>query len=61
MFTWDIGLTAANKLRHSVNFVLPDADATEMTLILSAGDKSSEYRLCYRSRAERRVSRQLNM
>jgi len=54
-------LTAENKIGPSVNFVLPDADATEMTLILSAGDKSSEYRLCYRSRAERRVSRQLNM
>ena len=61
MFTWDSGLTAENKIGPSVNFVLPDADATEMTLILSAGDKSSEYRLCYRSRAERRVSRQLNM
>ena len=61
MFTWDSGLTAENKIGPSVNFVLPDADATEMTLILSAGDKSSEYRLCYRSRAERRVSRQLNV
>ena len=61
MFTWNSGMTTENKIGPSVNFVLPDADAAEMTLILSAGDKTSEYRLCYRSRGERRISRQLNV
>ena len=61
LFTWNSGLTAANKIGPSVNFVLPDADAADMTLVLSAGDHTSEYRLCYRSRTPRRVTRQLNV
>ena len=61
MFTWNSGMADANKIGPSVNFVLPDADATEMTLVLKAGDETSEYRLCYRSREERRISRQLNV
>lgn len=61
MFTWNSGMTAANKIGPSVNFVLPDADATDMTLLLSAAEATSEYRLCYRSRGQRRVSRQLNV
>ena len=61
MLTWHSGCAAANQIGPSVNWVLPDADADEMTLILSAGEWSSEYRLCYLSRTERRVSRQLNV
>ncbi len=60
LFTWNTGLTDQNKIGPGVNFVLPAADAADMTLILSAGEYSSEYRLCYRAPEERRVSRQLN-
>jgi len=61
MFTWNSGDASANKIGPSVNWVLPDADAEDLTLILSAGEHSSEYRLCYFSREERRISRQLNV
>jgi len=61
LLTWHSGSADANRIGPSINWVLPDADACEMTLILSAGDKSSDYRLCYRSRSERRISRQLNV
>ena len=61
MFTWNSGAADTNQIGPSVNWVLPDADATDMTLILSAGDETSEYRLCYRSREERRATRQLNV
>ena len=63
LIQWDSGDVGANENRigPTVNFILPDVDATQMTLRLDAGEASSEYRLCYRSRTERRVSRQLNV
>ncbi len=58
LLTWDSGETAANENRigPSVNWVLPDMDAGDMTLILRAADGAdSRYRLCYRSRAAKRL------
>lgn len=61
LLTWNSGLTDSNRIGPGINWVLPDADATEMTLVLSAGEATSEYRLRYRSRQKRAVSRQLNV
>ena len=63
LLSWNSGAVNANQNRigPTLNWVLPDVDATEMTLVLSAGEQTSEYRLCYRSREARRVSRQLNV
>ena len=63
LLTWETGQVAANENRigPTVNWVLPDVDATELTLCLSAGDASSEYRLCYRRSAENAISRQMNV
>lgn len=61
LLCWNSGEADENRIGPSVNWVLPDVCATEMTLVLDAGEYSSEYRLCYRSRGEQRVSRQLNV
>lgn len=64
IFAWDSGNVAANtnKIGPGVNWVLPDVDATEFTLCLTAGTgASSEYRLCYRRSEEFAVSRQMNV
>jgi len=63
LIEWDSGDVAENQNRigPTVNFILPDVDATEMTLRLDAGDASSEYRLCYRRSEKYAVSRQMNV
>ena len=64
LFTWNTGEVNANtnKIGPSVNFVLPDADATEFVLRLEAGpDASSEYRLCYRRSEKFAATRQMNV
>ena len=63
LLTWETGDVPANtnKIGPTINWVLPDVDAGEFTLVLSAGEASSEYRLCYRRSEARQASRQLNM
>ncbi len=64
MFTWETGVVSenTNKIGPSINWVLPDVDASEFTLRLETGDgAASEYRLIYRRSKERIVSRQLNV
>ena len=64
LFTWNSGEVSANtnKIGPSVNFVLPDVDATELVLCLDTGSgASSEYRLCYRRSETYAVSRQMNV
>ena len=64
LLTWETGDVEANhnKIGPTVNWVLPDVDATEFTLCLSTDSgASSEYRLCYRRSEAARVSRQMNV
>ena len=62
LLTWE-GSTAANenKIGPTINWVLPDVDATEFTLILRAGEASSAYRLCYCRREAHAANRQMNV
>jgi len=64
MFTWQTGVVSenTNKIGPSVNWILPDVDASDFTLVLETGDGArSQYKLCYRRSKERIVSRQLNV
>lgn len=64
LLTWETGEVAANtnRIGPTINWVLPDVDATEFTLKLSAENGiSGEYRLCYRRSEDRAVSRQMNV
>ena len=63
LLKWETGKVAANtnKIGPTVNWILPDVDCSEMTLCLSAGTASSEYRLRYRKSAKFEVSRQMNV
>lgn len=63
LLTWESGSVPANtnRLGPTVNFILPDVDATEMTLRLDAGEASSAYRLCYRKSEAMAQSRQMNV
>ena len=63
LLVWESGVVPANQNLQgpTINWVLPDVDATDMTLRLQAGSASSEYRLCYRKSAAMQVSRQLNV
>lgn len=63
LLTWNSGEVGANENRigPTVNWVLPDVDATDMTLHLKAGEASSEYRLCYRRSRTVEISRQMNV
>ena len=64
MFTWDSGEVPANENRigPSINWILPDADVDSFVLRLTAEDgASSEYRLLYRKKGHRAISRQLNV
>ena len=63
LLTWETGKVDenTNKIGPTINWILPDVDAGEFTLILDTGDDTaSEYRLCYRRSQEKIVSRQLN-
>jgi beta-mannosidase len=64
LLTWESGTVGenTNKIGPTVNWILPDVDADDMTLILDTGDgASSEYRLRYRPSEAKIVSRQLNV
>ena len=63
LLTWESGEAAANtnRIGPTVNWVLPDVDASEFTLRLEAGAYSSAYRLCYRKSEAFAVSRQMNV
>ena len=63
LLTWESSSVPANhnQLGPTVNWILPDMDASEFTLRLQAGDASSEYRLCYRRSAAMQASRQMNV
>ena len=63
LLTWESGSVPANtnRLGPTVNFILPDVDATDMTLRLDAGEASSAYRLCYRKSEAMAQSRQMNV
>ncbi len=62
LLTWESGMTEKNKIGPTLNWILPDVDADDLTLILDTGDgASSEYRLRYRPSQEKEVSRQLNV
>ena len=50
-----------NKIGPTINWILPDVDATEFTLILRAGEASSAYRLCYRRSEAHAANRQMNV
>jgi len=60
---WNSGDVPANenRLGPTINCVLPDVNATDITLRLDAGDASSEYRLCYRRSEKYAVTRQMNV
>ncbi|MBQ6858138.1 MAG: hypothetical protein IJO02_01795, partial [Clostridia bacterium] len=62
LLTWDSGEVSANanRIGPTINWLLPDADASEFTLRLEAGAYSSEYRLCYRAAQTKNATRQLN-
>ena len=64
LLSWDSGAVSANENRigPSVNWILPDADATDMVLRLGcANGRSSQYRLRYRTRKEKKITRQMNV
>lgn len=63
LLTWNSGEVDANENRigPTVNWVLPDVDATDMTLRLKADEATSEYRLCYRKSKTAEISRQMNV
>ena len=63
LLTWNSGEVPANenRLGPTVNWILPDVDAAEMTLRLEAGEYSSAYRLCYRKSEAIQASRQMNV
>ncbi|MBQ2948457.1 MAG: hypothetical protein IJD94_05715 [Clostridia bacterium] len=63
LLTWDSGKAAANtnRIGPTINWLLPDADASEFTLLLEADAYSSEYRLCYRRSEARMATRQMNV
>lgn len=64
LLTWESGLVAAgtNKLGPTVNWILPETDACDFVLKLSAGSNtSSEYRLCCRPDEAASASRQMNL
>ncbi len=64
LLTWDSGETPANENRigPTLNWILPDVSASTLTLKLKcASGKESEYKLFYRPRRARKISRQLNL
>ena len=64
MISWNSGEVGANENRigPTLNWILPDADATQMTLRLKTeSGKDSEYVLSYRARQAKKISRQLNV
>ena len=63
LLTWESGAVpaSANRIGPTINWVLPDVDATEFTLHLEAGESSSAYRLCYRKSEACQASRQMNV
>ncbi|MBQ4608066.1 MAG: hypothetical protein IJB18_00665, partial [Clostridia bacterium] len=63
LLTWDSGKAAANtnRIGPTINWILPDADASEFTLRLEAGAYSSEYRLCYHRSEAGMATRQMNV
>ena len=64
LLTWESGKVNANtnKIGPTVNWILPDVEATDFTLCLSTGNgASSEYKLCYRPSEETIQTRQLNV
>ena len=64
LLTWESGEVGenVNKIGPTINWVLPDVDADDVTLVLDTDDgASSEYRLRYRPSQEKIVSRQLNV
>ena len=50
LFTWETGNVDANtnKIGPTVNWKLPEWDTDRFTLVLSCGEASSEYTLCFR-------------
>lgn len=50
LLTWESGMTEAgkNKIGPAINWVLPDSQEGKFTLVLRAGEYSSEYTLCLR-------------
>lgn len=64
LLTWETGIAdgGTNHIGPTVNWILPEADASDFTLKLSAGDgASSEYRLYYRPKKVPTVTRQMNV
>ena len=63
LLTWESGAVPANanRIGPTINWGLPDVDATEFTLRLEAGESSSAYRLCYRKSEACQASRQMNV
>ena len=62
LLDWEAGETEKNLLGPTVNWILPDAEDTEMILRLQ-GEKglASEYRLRYYPRQEKKKTRQMNI
>ena len=64
MLTWECGAVGANENRvgPAINWILPDVDATKMTLRLTTkSGKVSSYTLSYRAKEAKKISRQLNV
>ncbi|MBP3428018.1 MAG: hypothetical protein J6M47_07140 [Clostridia bacterium] len=61
LLTWESGETGDNRIGPTINWVLPDVDATDFTLRLEAGEATSEYRLCYRRSEAYVATRQMNV
>jgi len=63
LLSWESGEVGENKnkIGPTINWILPDMDTDRFTLVLSCGEASSEYTLCYRPAQARKVSRQLNV
>jgi len=63
LLTWESGSVPANtnRIGPTLNWMLPDVDATEFTLRLEAGEASSAYRLCFRKSEAFTVNRQMNV
>ena len=61
LLDWNSGETDTNRLGPTVNLILPDVNATEMTLRLESGEASSVYRLRYRMSKALAASRQMNV
>lgn len=62
LLTWETNDQPKNQLGPTVNLILPDVPASEMTLKLDCdGVASSQYRLSYRPSKPVQISRQLNV